>query len=189
MNSELTAFLSEKKLLNEASAIWGKGSLPLQISYYLSDELPPTDYITSVRCVLFRNVPSVKQVMVVRDATNNYHVIPGGRVKPGEKLLDTLRREVLEETGWTISGCSLFCVARFHHQAKKPIDYPYPYPDFIQLIYRAHAVAYDPEAKQASSYELETLFRPINEAKYSLTENSQLLILNAAMELEFPDDS
>ena len=43
-----------------------------------------------------------EDVLVVRDP-GGQDVMPGGRLEAGESLEDALRREVAEETGWTIS--------------------------------------------------------------------------------------
>jgi hypothetical protein len=45
-----------------------------------------------------------------------------------------------------------------------PLEYRYPYPDFLQLIYQAKAQQFLPEAREIDGYELETKFIPIIEA-------------------------
>lgn len=101
-----------------------------------------------------------RKVMVVRD-TEGLHILPGGRVDDGEELLDALAREILEETGWSI-GCEPRVVAMFHFRihTPKPARYPYPYPDFLQSIYRAEADRRLPEAMEVGGYELGAEFRP-----------------------------
>ena len=73
-------------------------------------------------------------------------------------------REVLEETGWTIDQLQLLGVKHYHHLTPMPLDYRYPYPDFLQIIYRAHAQQYLPEAREIDGYEIETEFIPAAEA-------------------------
>jgi len=90
--------------------------------------------VTSVRAILFRGA----DVLVQRhqDAT---HILPGGRREADEGLEETLRRELLEETCWTIRSAQLLGCKHFHHLSPKPTGYRYPYPDFMQAVYTAEA--------------------------------------------------
>lgn len=63
MKPKLNAYLAGQTLLSEETAVWGNGRLPLEIKYYRTHHLPPLEYVTSVRTVLFRD----SEVMVVRD--------------------------------------------------------------------------------------------------------------------------
>src|SRR5215204_4568650 len=99
MPSDLDAFLAR----HEADAVqivaWGTAAspIPLRIAGYLSEELPPLEYVTSVRGVVFRG----NRVLVMRNR-DEVHVLPGGQREGGETLVETLQREVLEEAGWTV---------------------------------------------------------------------------------------
>lgn len=46
----------------------------------------------------------VGRLLVVRALERKYFAIPGGIREPGEKSADTLRREMLEELGLTVTG-------------------------------------------------------------------------------------
>lgn len=177
MNPVLTDFLASRTPLVEESALWGD-LLPLHITFYLSSEQPPLQFVTSVRSVVFQ----ADSVLVVRDAENHFHITPGGRREQNETIEETLRREVLEETGWTLSEISLLGFTHFHNLAPRPSNYTYPHPDFLQIIYVAQADKYIPEAQVPGEYELETDFRPIGEVRRLLLEPGQLMLLNAAIE-------
>ena len=129
MDAMLEVFLTGRSPLTFETATWG--TLDLEIRYYASDELPPDHLVTSVRAV----VMTPKRVLVIRDATGDEHIVPGGRRKAHESLEDTVRREVLEETCWTVADLSILAVGHFHITSPVPADYPYPNPDFLQLIY------------------------------------------------------
>lgn len=178
MNSDLAVFLAGKVALVEEDAVWGGGTLPLRITYYLTEEHPPPAHVTSVRAVVLRG----DSVLVVRDAEDSFHVVSGGRREEGEDLEETLRREVLEETGWTLAEFSLLAVTHFHHLAPKPAGYPYPHPDFLQIIYVARAGSFRPEARRSGEYEVESGFRALDEVEALALEQSQQLLLRAALQ-------
>lgn len=118
----------------------------LRLTSYVTDVPPPVEHVRSVRCVAFRG----GRVLALRDRVGA-HVLPGGRREPGETLRQTLERELLEETGWTIGVARLIGVVRLHWLQERPAhlpeDSPY-YPDFLWLIHTAEAAAHRPEALQ-----------------------------------------
>jgi 8-oxo-dGTP pyrophosphatase MutT (NUDIX family) len=122
-------------------------------------------------------------VIVVRDVENHFHIVPGGRVEEGETPRDTLHREVLEETGWTINCVSPLGFVHFHHLAPRPAEYAYPYPDFLWMIYTAEADKYVPDSQLPGEYEVEVGFRLISEARGLLLEPGFRMLLDAAVEL------
>ena len=109
--------------------------MELQQSYYLGDDIPPDSYITSVRAVVLKG----DEVLVFRDRMGDYHLLPGGRRDAGETLLQTLEREMREETSWTIAAPEPIGFMHFLHRTPKPPAYAYPYPSFLQLVYAATA--------------------------------------------------
>jgi hypothetical protein len=78
METKLLTYLTGLTLLAEETAVWQNSRLPLQIKHYKAHHLPPLEYVTSVRVVLFRG----SEVLVVRDGYDSYHVVPGGRPRP-----------------------------------------------------------------------------------------------------------
>jgi ADP-ribose pyrophosphatase YjhB (NUDIX family) len=147
--SPLAAFLARYPPSTEELVHWD--DLRLRVTSYLCAEMPPLMFVTSVRAVVLHG----SSVMLVR-APDGAHILPGGRREPGEALIDTLMREVLEETGWMIDQLQLLGVKHYHHLTPMPVDYRYPYPDFLQIIYRAQAQQYLPDAREVDGYELET---------------------------------
>src|SRR5689334_15370946 len=128
----------------------------LRARTYLTTILPPLDLVSSVRALVRKG----DQILVVRDPIS-VHILPGGRREPGETLMQTLDREVLEETGWTIRDARLIGLVHFQHLTPKPDEYRYPYPDFLHLVYVATADSYDPERHEVDGYELEAGFQPL----------------------------
>lgn len=150
----LTAFCARCQPQTVEQVTWG--DLRLQVTSYLCATLPPDAFITSVRAI----VCNERAVLVVHDP-DGAHILPGGRREAGETLEQTLRREVLEETGWEIEQLHLLGVLHYHHLDPKPADYPYPYPDFLQIIYCATLGRYFAHARHTDCYELDALLMPI----------------------------
>lgn len=152
------------------------GALRLRVHTYLTEQFPPLELVTSVRAVVLRGA----EVLVVRDPTRQ-HVLPGGRREPAETLEQTLRREVLEETGWELGPPHLIGVIHFRHLTDRPPDYAYPYPDFLQLAYAVEAVRHVPLAQVSGDYELEARLCPLPEVEHLALRRGERVLLQAAL--------
>ena len=155
MPTDLARFLATQTPLAAEVQAWAGGATPLRITAYRTPDCPPPAYVTSVRAIVFR----AGEVLVLRNP-DGPHVLPGGRREAGESLTATLWRELGEETGWRPRALQPlgFCV--LHHLAPRPAAYPYPYPDFCWLIYRAEAGAFDASTRLADDYEQDARFYP-----------------------------
>ncbi|MBI2850186.1 MAG: NUDIX hydrolase [Chloroflexi bacterium] len=177
MNPDLSAFLASGKLLAEGTTKWG--DMPLEIACYQNAEQPPAQYVSSVRAIVFRG----DKVLVVDNGKNEFYITPGGRCEKGESIEETLRRELLEETGWTLKDNRPLGFMHFHHLGPKPAGYAYPYPDFIWLIYTAQADKHFPKATIADEYVHGVEFHPIAEALAMDIEPGELALLKAAINI------
>ena len=114
MDSMLEAYLAGRTPFASETATWG--TLDLEIDHYLSDERPPDHLVTSARAVVLAS----ERVLVIQDPTGDEHIIPGGRRRAGESLEDTVRREVLEETCWTVEELSILAGQPLPHHERSP---------------------------------------------------------------------
>ena len=139
------------------------------VNTYLHATLPPSEFITSVRAVVLRD----QAVLVVQDP-DGYHIVPGGRREAGESFVETVVREVLEETGWQVTVGPLLGFKHFHYLTPQPPEVSAPYPDFVQLVYVAKAVFYRPEAKEQNGYELGAAF--VERTALAVSQSEQLFL-------------
>ena len=170
MAKPLEDFLLDLTLGIEEKVVWGDGTLPLRVRSYLSSELPPSEYMSAVRGLVFRQ----HEILLVRNPSE-VHVVPGGRIEAGENPIDALRRELLEETGWAISGERLLGFMHFHPETSEP-----PRPDFLQLVYLAEATEHCPQEKLADDYEMGASFCSPEEARsMGISESQSMYLLEA----------
>jgi 8-oxo-dGTP pyrophosphatase MutT (NUDIX family) len=134
---ELTTVLTRAEPLSSADAVWIKGTLPLRITAYRGVPELPDELVTSVRCI----VRVADRIVVCTNVDGIAHAWPGGRREPGESLEQTATREVHEETGWLLDRGSFRLLGWLHleHVRPVPADYPWPHPDFCQLVGTADA--------------------------------------------------
>jgi 8-oxo-dGTP pyrophosphatase MutT (NUDIX family) len=171
--NDLKAFLENNSVAARETVDWGE--MRFDVHTYITDQLPPLDLVTSVKAIVLNE----RNVMTVRDP-ERIHILPGGRRERDEELEETLVREILEETGWEVSKPRLLGTKHFHHFTPKPLEYSYPYPDFLQIIYVAEAFRYNSAARQTNGYELSAEFRPLQEVQsLNLDASEQALLLRA----------
>jgi 8-oxo-dGTP pyrophosphatase MutT (NUDIX family) len=175
MNADLATFLANLLPAATEPIEWGD-TIKLQATAYLSDTLPPPHYISSVRAIVI----SDDRVLVQRDQ-HNRHILPGGQREPDELTEATVRREVAEETGWSLGPLTLLGVTHYHHLTPKPADYAYPYPDFCWPIYLAEATDFSPAAKLDDGYEIGTEFLPVESVRTLPLTPIQTAYLEAAL--------
>ncbi len=167
MQPDLADVLTRHTSIAEESTVWGKGGptpTPLHITGYFAAESPPLTYVTSVRALVLRG-----DELLTLHTVAETQILPGGRREGGESPETTLRREVLDESGWTIDNPSLVGFIHFRHLGPRPSSpaddrYHYSYPDFINLVYVAEAESYNATSLLPNEYEqVPYTLRPIAE--------------------------
>ncbi len=177
MQTELARLLSSGELLCTSSVTWSSGTLPLRVAYYCSRTDPPAEFISSVRGIIFWD----DSVLVITGPNSDYYILPGGRVEKDETPLQTLQREMLEETGWTFTNPEMVGFMHFHHYGIRPPDYRYPFPDFIWPVYTGEAGNFMPDVRVPDKWVLESAFLPIQQVKKLSLDQGQLMLLDVAL--------
>ncbi len=100
-----------------------------QGQYDLTATSPPASLISNVNMV-----PKVgEQWLIILDENGNWD-IPGGTLEPGETYMDTIHREMKEETGSRIRTFQLFSVLHYFSEAPEPYRPYLPHPEFYRVI-------------------------------------------------------
>ena len=174
MDSRLEAFLAPLIPFAEEMKHWH--GAPLRLSCYLTDATPPRQYVSSARAIVVKG----DQVLLVQDQVGT-HITPGGRLEPDETPEIALRREVLEETGWSLSTVRPIGVLHFAHTRAAPENWPHPYPDFLQVVYASSPNEYCSELKQEDEYVLGSEFVSIETVRQMPLDSGQHAFLAAAI--------
>lgn len=178
MSTALATFLRGQTAVTTTNPTWQwqNSPLPLRQQTYICPTLPPDEFISSARAVLLRG----DEVMLIRDHKDQPYIIPGGRRESGETVLETLQREIREETGWSVRDTAVIGCIHFQHLGPKPTGYPYPYPHFFWAIFAAQADSFDATAVEEDFYVTSASFQPIREvATWNLGDGQNLLLQTA----------
>jgi 8-oxo-dGTP pyrophosphatase MutT (NUDIX family) len=155
---DVAAFLARHTPLSVETETWGSPGvpIPLRLAWYRSDEEPPAALVTSVRAIVFR----AGEVLTLREPGGRPYVVPGGRREAGESHEATLRREILEETGWILAAIRPLGFVHLRNLGPEPPGNPYPYPDAFQLVRVADAATYTPDAIIPDEWVASSAFLP-----------------------------
>ncbi len=168
---QFSSFLFGQVAHTNEKVMWEQNDLPLSVSAYTGSLLPAQRWITSVRAIVLRG----KHILVVY-GPEGASILPGGTVEPGETFEAALRREILQQTGWTLRVSQPIGFIHYHHLGPKPNDYPNPYPDFVHVVYLAYACEnMQQRARLCGDYPARFL-PPENLQKLTLTEHERLYI-------------
>jgi 8-oxo-dGTP pyrophosphatase MutT (NUDIX family) len=166
---------------------WANGTMPLHVSAYTTAPELPLELVTSIRCIV--RVRGGELIVYCENADGS-HPMPGGRRIEGESFADTAAREVHEETGWRIDRATLRRLGwiRLAHLGPEPEVKKGPYPDFLQIVFTAEAVARDvardAEWTDTDGYESSRLL-PLEEARRRSSSND--LLASVFLDLLFAD--
>ena len=182
MSLTLATFLQGQTAVSQTHPTWQwqNNPLPLQQQTYLCPTLPPDELISSARTVLLRG----DEVMLIRDHKDQPYIIPGGRRESGETVLETLQREIREETGWSVRDTAVIGCIHFQHLNPKPTGYPYPHPHFFWAIFAAQADGFDAAAIEEDFYVTSASFKPIHEVIGWNLSDGQHVLLQSAMAVQ-----
>ena len=157
LNQDLESFLSDLSPACIERVSWRGGQIELANQVYLTDRPSLPALTSSGRCI----VVSRGKVLLMSNPTDT-HILPGGRIEPGETIAEATRREVLEETGLHLAGTPADWRPGLPPPHARPAVYKYPYPIFLNTIHVAKAA--NPERLLVNdTYEIAGEFLPFDE--------------------------
>ena len=145
----------------------------------LTDATPPAHVSSSILAIV---LDAEGRVLFLWPSDRSGNISPqliGGRPEAGESPAETVTREVGEETGWPIVPAGIIGYRHFHQLEPKSKDTDRPHPDFVQSIYAAQAVSYDPNLL-ISSDQIPATFLEFSDAVESTDQKHRPLLIAAA---------
>jgi ADP-ribose pyrophosphatase YjhB (NUDIX family) len=171
----LTAFLDMLEPCVVEQVRWATADL--EMATYLHSVFPPDEYVSSVRAIVL----TTSGIALLHNPRES-HILPGGRREAGETLLETLEREVAEETGCRIVETPVpIGFLHFRHMTPKPEGYRYPYPDFIQPIYGVRAEIAESRTLSDDDWEDSVEFVTVPRIRRETLPSSQVRLLEQAL--------
>jgi hypothetical protein len=170
-----SAELEARTPIFDGEAIWP--SARLRARTFIDDFDYPTELLSSARAVVFKG----SRVVVVSEIHGERHIEPGGGIEPGESVDQAVRREVVEECGWSVGEL-------------KPLGYHYLEPltpeppladrrwgPMVHAIFVTEGVSFSRAARDMTQIETGSRLTPIGRALAELRRD-QASLLRAAIE-------
>ena len=137
------AYLDAFPAHHETTERWPvQGEMSVRLS--LGASLPPASVSSSILAIVINIDRQFLYLWPSNPSGSISHFLIGGRPDPGETPEATAIREVGEETGWKVQPLEMIGFRHFFQQEPLSAKTDRPYPDFIQPIYAARAIAFDP---------------------------------------------
>ena len=147
--STLKAYFHAFPAYFEAHERWPiQGNMRVRLS--LANKLPPAEVLSSILAIVLNAKEEVLYLWPTQRTGSIAHILIGGRPQCGETPEETAIREVGEETGWCVRPLRMIGFRHFFHLDPWTEKNDRPYPDFIQPVYAAQALEYEPNLAVSS---------------------------------------
>ena len=137
----------------------------------------PSELLTSARAVVFKG----SRVVVVDEIHGERHIEPGGGIEAGETVEQTVRREVAEESGWTVGELRPLGFHFLEPLTPSPPLSTRRWGAMVHAIFVTEGFSYSRAARDMNQIETGSRLTSIRRAVSQLRENEAML-LRAALE-------
>lgn len=145
MISTVNGYLQRFPALAEYTENWEiQGRMRVQIG--LADEPPPPELLSSVLTIVFTPDGKALYLEDENDLGLISRFLVGGRTQGQESLVETIVREVAEETGWIVQPLALIGYRHFEQLDPMIAASDRPYPHFLQPIFASVSSCFVPNA-------------------------------------------
>jgi hypothetical protein len=143
-----SAALEARTPIFDEEVVWPSARLRDRI-YVDGFDYPP-ELLTSARAVVFKG----SRVVVVDEIHGEHHIEPGGGIEPGETVEAAVRREIAEESGWTVGALKPL---RFHYFEPLTRDPPLPnrrWGPMVHAIFVTEGIGFSRGARDMTQIEI-----------------------------------
>lgn len=176
-DEEVRAYLAAWPAHWEGRERWPvQGEMSVRLS--LAERLPPGQVSSSILAIVLDERRRVLFLWPSRPSGSIAHLLIGGRPENGETPEETSIREVGEETGWRVEPIRMIGFRHFFQLEPRREESDRPYPDFIQPIFAARALEFEPQRLIAKD-RIEAEFLEFDEVERAI-EAGQRPLLYAA---------
>jgi hypothetical protein len=168
--ASFAAEIQQRTPLVDFEAVWP--SARLRARTFIGDFGFPPELLTSARAVVFKG----SRVVVVDEMHGERHIEPGGGIEAGETVEQAVRREVAEESGWTVGELKPLGFHFLEPLTPSPPLSTRRWGPMTHAVFITEGVSYSRTARDMNQIETGSRLTSIRRALAQLPENEALLL-------------
>jgi 8-oxo-dGTP pyrophosphatase MutT (NUDIX family) len=162
--------LAARKPIADAEVTWPSARLRKR-TFADGFRFPP-ELLISARAVVFKD----SRVVVVDEIHGERHIEPGGGIEPGETVEQAVRREVAEESGWSVRALKPLGFHYLEPLTPKPAHSTRRWGAVVHAIFVTEAQSYSRAARDTTQIETGSRLTSIRRALIDLRPDQSALL-------------